>query len=80
MEVSGTNDANSYNYALESRPTLFLFFQGVGRDQPSMSDWITSLKLVDAEGNVKEYPKDAEGIPDVTEDEVMNTLRVPLGI
>ena len=47
-----------------------------------MADGITSLKLVNAKGecNVYSYDSDREKLNGLTHDEVMNTLRVPLGI
>ena len=43
-----------------------------------MSDWITSMKLVDHTGTLRTYPDDLP--KDVSKDDAMNALRVSLGV
>lgn len=57
--------------------------QGTGRDQPIMSDWITSIKLVGPGGVVRTFPKDFDDVKlpsGVTIEDAMNALRVNLGV
>ena len=49
-------------------------------DQQVMSDLITSMKIVDHNGDVKEYLEDTQSIVEATVDAVMNAVRVSMGV
>ena len=54
--------------------------QGVGKDQPVMADWITSLKIVDHTGKLRKYPDDLPTGGSITREEFMRALRVNMGL
>ena len=53
--------------------------QGTGKDQPSMSDWIVSLKLVDGNGDVRSLPDDI-GTVSVSPDDVLKAAQATMGV
>ena len=54
-------------------------FQGTGRDQHSLSDWVISLKLVDGNGDVRSLPDDI-GTVSVSPDDVLKAAQATMGI
>lgn len=57
--------------------------QGTGKDQPIMSDFITSIKLVGSGGDTRTFPKDFDDVKlpaTVSLRDAMNALRVHLGV
>ena len=57
--------------------------QGTGKDEPSVSDWITSLKIVKSDGEVYTYSEhDLPGKrpSDLAPEDAMNALRVNMGV
>ena len=58
--------------------------QGVGKDQQVLADWITQLKIVDHNGDIKTYPDDApnvlhDGTP-ITSKEIMDAVKINFGM
>ena len=59
---------------------MFEYLQGVGKDQTAMSDWISSLKIVDHEGRLHSYPEDLPNHDHITKEEFMRALQVNMGL
>ena len=54
--------------------TFFFHTQGVGGDQPCVSDWITAVTLVDSKGEIREFSQEKDG------NDVMKAIQVSLGM
>ncbi len=53
--------------------------QGVGKSQTTMSDWITSMTVVDGEGNIKKIPDDFD-LPNLSREEILSAASASLGL
>lgn len=58
---------------------MSFFFQGTGKDQPTMSDWITSMVVVDGNGEIKTIPDDYV-TEDLTAEDILKAASVNLGL
>ena len=54
---------------------LSYYTQGVGWDQPSVSDWITSVTLVDSSGKLRTFKEGNH-----TDNEVLSAIKVSFQI
>ena len=54
---------------------LSYYTQGVGWDQPSVSDWITSVTLVDSSGKLRTFKEGNQ-----TDNEVLSAIKVSFQI